>query len=393
MCIACERKATTAQEPRAEYSAPKASQDRIPPKPTIEIESSLSKDTRSSWKALVTQLPGRQTLDHIHFLEETHGWVASKDAVYQTSDGGKSWQPLRIDLPPNSAIANMFFISPRLGWVVVQKRASLSKYDENHTWLFQTTDGGQSWRLQHEDKASVVARVVFVNEQDGWLIGHRYIGLVPLRFNLLILRTSDQGRSWTDVSAELNRIATDDTGMVNDELVDMLQEGPVAAVVLTSRGKIFKTSNYGQSWSKVAFIPGEPESTCICRLGIGEDGQFWLAGGAYENGKGMWGMLAVEQPNLWKRYRLGNAYFKDALVFSKSHALTCGSIPLDKEDTADDQRLGVILHSADGGRLWTVIYLNKQIKTINALSAADPNSIWAVGEDGLIVHLVPAQLN
>jgi len=209
----------------------------------------------------------------------------------------------------------------------------------------------------------------------------------------MILHTSDQGRSWTDLSAELNRIAADDTGMVNDELVDILQQGSAGAVVLTSRGMIFKTSNGGQSWSKIGFIPGEPESTCICRLGIKEDEQFWLAGGAYEIGKGMWGMLAVEQPNLWKRYRLGSAYFKDALFLSKSHAFTCGSIPLDKAEAAGDRTAGVILHSADGGRLWTALYLNKHIKTINALSATDPNSIWAVGEDGLIVHLVPVQPN
>jgi photosystem II stability/assembly factor-like uncharacterized protein len=224
VCIACDRKATTAQESTAEHSAPRAPQDRILPKQTFEIESSLSQDSRSPWKALVTQLDGRQTLNHIHFLGETHGWIASNDAIYRTSDGGKSWQPLRIDLPRNGALADMSFVSPKVGWVAVQKRTSVSKYDENHTWLFQTTDGGQSWRLQHEDKASLVARVVFVNDEDGWLIGQRYIGLVPLRFNLLILRTSNQGRSWTDVSAELNRVAADDAGMVNDELVDILQE-------------------------------------------------------------------------------------------------------------------------------------------------------------------------
>lgn len=199
-----------------------------------------------------------------------------------------------------------------------------------------------------------MTRVVFVSEHEGWLVGHRYIGLTPLRFNLSILYPSDQGQSWIDVSGELNRIAADSTGMVNDELIDVISEAPRGATVLTPKGKIYKTSDGGQSWGKVGFIPGEPESTCICRFGITRDGQFWLAGGTDETGKGMWGIYAVGQPDLWKRYRLGSAYFKDALFLSNNELLASGSIPSGKASAFSDQRFGGILYSSDGGRVWRI---------------------------------------
>src|SRR5205807_2654904 len=82
--------------------------------------------------------------------------------------------------------------------------------DEHHLWLLQTTDGGQTWQLRSDQKDTVGRRVWFGDEQNGWLIGTKYKnwGVSPL--SPFVLRTTDQGRHWEDVSGGINVILKED---------------------------------------------------------------------------------------------------------------------------------------------------------------------------------------
>ncbi|QBD80898.1 hypothetical protein EPA93_34995 [Ktedonosporobacter rubrisoli] len=94
-------------------------------------------DGGASWQPS-TSVPGfAEALD---FSDATHGWIANKDAVYSTSDGGQRWSryPLRQgkDL---AGVQQLNFVSPTTGW-------ALMSFGSNDTpMLFQTQDGGQSW--------------------------------------------------------------------------------------------------------------------------------------------------------------------------------------------------------------------------------------------------------
>lgn len=329
---------------------------------------------------------GREALDSVFFLDETRGWIVGGRALFKTVDGGNTWQRVTIDMPPYAEIVDISFVNPLLGWVALQKRVpDALSHEENEFWLMQTGDGGQSWRLQHQDQDVVVAHISFANEQEGWLTGIRYVGLGPLRFNFVVLHTSDQGRHWMEVSGELNRIAANDDGIVNDGIASIIPKGSLTATLLTNRGVIFKTIDGGQNWQQIEVIHGELPQTHICCFGVNEGEHLWLAGGAYSI-EGVWGVLAVEQGNKsWTRYRLGGVYFADALFLSEQQVLACGSISTDENDLS--RRDGVVLYSSDGGRNWSIIYRNTQIRSINDLAVVNSTHVLAVGGGGSVIRL------
>src|SRR6266851_5794443 len=273
----------------------------------IDLTSTLDESKESSWKFGVQQIGSSELLSEIQFLDETYGWIASSNSLYRTNDGGSTWQRVNVALPQQAWIRSVFFVNRLIGWVAAGQCTPGEFCDSDRMWLMQTTDGGQSWQLQSERKDSVASAVRFVDEQNGWLIGTKYKnwGLSP--FSPLVLRTSDQGRHWTDLSAGINRILKEEPDRMksatHDQAVKMIPEGKLTLTVLTGRMRIFKTIDGGETWNQIVYLRDEPDQTAIRHLGA-NGGRYFLAGGAASE-EGMWGILAQEQnTNSWIRYRL-----------------------------------------------------------------------------------------
>lgn len=360
---------------------------------TNEVKSSITNEKLGSFEVEAKLVNGGEALDVLHFLDQSHGWVAGGRTMYSTSDSGKTWKRVKIQIPQTAKVTDIFFVNSSLGWVAMQKDTpDVTQFQNRQIWLMHTSDGGRNWQLQHEDVASAITRVAFVGEQEGWLTGVKYTGIRPLGSQLLILHTSNHGESWNDVSQELNRISANDVKSgVNDWITDIIPEGPLTATVLTQRGKIFKTINGGEGWRQAGLILNEPSQTCICRLGSNNGGEFlWVAGGA-DSVEGMWGMLAKQQDtNLWVRHRISGFYLADLLFLSDQEVFACGSVPA-KRRRSSGIREGVVLYSPDGGYNWSVLYHNPQVEKITALAAVDSKHVRAVGDHGLVLSLKPAE--
>lgn len=380
LCLSCARPALDG------YVSPAPPQDKA--MTIAEVTSTISEEKSHAWAAAPAKVDGGgETFEHLFFLDRTRGWAASRSRVYRTGDGGQSWEQVAVNLPAQAEITDVNFASNTLGWLVAEKKAPDSSYRENHFWVFQTRDGGQTWRLNYEDKSTLAGRITFRDEKSGWLTGTRYIGISPLRFNLLVLHTSDQGEHWEDVSEGLNRLAAEGTDSVNDFITGIVSTTQSAATVLTQRGKVFRTTDRGRLWQQVAKITDEPPQTCICDLGVESNERLWIAGGAFSI-EGIGSMILSETGNdSWMRYRLSGVYLADVLFLRKNEILAGGSLPADKTGRDLSQRHGVILYSSDAGQSWSIIYRTEQIESINKLAAPDPKHVIAVGEGGLIVRL------
>lgn len=354
-----------------------------------EVNSVLSEEKTSPWTINFTRVGGAGgTFKHLFFLNGSQGWAAGKSAVYKTDDGGRSWKPVEFSPPAGAEIADIKFINDSLGWMVLEKRAPDSKYRENHFWVFQTRDGGQTWQLNHEEQAALARQVVFSDGKNGWLTGVRYAGISPLRFNLLVLHTSDGGQHWADVSEGLNRLALGGKDSVNDWITGIVPEGQSEATLLTLRGKVFQTADSGRLWRQVANITGEPPQVCLCDLGIKTDGRLWVAGGAYSVVEGVGSSLLIEnRKDSWTRYRLGGVQMIDVLFSQGDEIMAAGSAPADKTGRDPRRKEGTILYSPDGGHTWSIIYRDKQVTSFNKLAALGPEHIVALGEEGLVVRL------
>jgi photosystem II stability/assembly factor-like uncharacterized protein len=190
-----------------------------------------------------------------------------------------------------------------------------------------------------------------------------------------------------DVSDQLNRTATDEQNRAQDHITDIYAKTPAKLLLLSLRGRVFSTENDSGNWQRVATLSDEPQ-TCNCRLGVTENGNVWVLGGANSR-EGRWGWFAREEStNLWKRFRPNGVYFSDAVYLSNNRVIAAGSMSSPKkpdENRATEE--GMLLYSSDGGQDWSVIYRSTKMASINKLAAVGSDRVWAVGEGGFILSL------
>lgn len=355
----------------------------------VNRKSHLDEARPSPFKVQEIKLQGLENPRALFFCDDVHGWVAGGNKVYKTDDGGRTWKDMGLAAPPGAHVQQILFLNPSLGWIVLQKEAPyVLDNREYKAWLFHTGDGGQSWSSQYQDQQVAVTQLAFSDEQTGWLVGIKYVGLTGVTYTPLALRTNDHGRHWSDVSEGLIRITSDKRDVlgapVNDSIMGIIPKGPLTAEVVTGRMRIIKTADGGKSWRRTTDLGEEHFWLGIKGFG-GTENDLWIAG-SMDDEEGIAGELTVgEFGNPWVRYGLGGVFFSDALALSRREFLACGYIR-SIEETSEFQN-GAIVYSADGGNSWSVVYRNTKVKKISQLAAISSKEIWAVGDDGLILRL------
>lgn len=353
-------------------------------KPTQKgVEAGLRQTHSTSWRTSVTKVGGGERLYEVQFVSDDEGWVGGeKGALYKTSDGGKLWHRIKLDVPAESEIVSIDFLNPSLGWVVAAKH-DYADDDRSQSWVYQTADGGQTWRFQYGEEKSEVVKVVFVSEQEGWLTGVKYIGLSPLRRTFLVLHTNDQGRHWADVSDGLKGWERDE----NNGVTDFYAAGNGSALILDFYHQMFSTADEGKSWKQVLSFPEEPPESYMHRFGFLGDNRLWAVGGA-DGIEGMWGTLAHMNADCsWTLDTSGDFWLVDATFLSEEHVLACGSIPSLGGGMMSGKRDGLIVESQDLGANWEIVYRNPKAPSIYTITKAGANNIWAVGGNGYVLHL------
>lgn len=360
------------------------------PSNTIEGEINLSK--KSSWKWDETRVSDQESLDVIKFTNANEGWIGgSKEALYKTTDAGRTWQKIKLDVLPDSSVNSISFINSSVGWIVVSRIVDVFEKngrDNTKSWVLNTTDGGKSWQTQYYDKALRIFQVKFVNEQEGWAIGDK---IINYGYDGFIIHTTDGGKHWTDVSAKAYKKEGGNLGSIDY----IYAEEPSKALILKFSKQFYSTNDGGQSWQQAASLPEEPPQAFLDRISILGDNYMWAVGGA-DSIEGMWGTLArMDNDCSWTKYSIGGVYFSDAAFPSDKDIFVCGAIPSLGRDKVFESRSrdGMILHSPDGGRNWTIVYRNSHTSHINSLAVADSNNVWAVGESGYIIHLQPSNMS
>lgn len=368
-------------------SAPKSQKPHATVTETTDVETRLS-NVEKAWICETTRISTRDTLNYLQFIDASHGWsVSDKGILYRTVDGGSRWERIEVGTPADAYVTHMFFVNPSTGWLLTSAEApSVSEYQANEARILQTTDGGVTWKEQYKAQASGLSRVAFANQQEGWSVGVKFMGVRPLHQANTVLYTSDQGRTWADVSASLNQVAADGTGRVQDWATDVLTDEPHKATVLTLRGKVFSTTDAGKNWIELGAIQNEPRQTCICRLGVSKMGEIMVAGGT-DSQEGTWGIIARLSQKSWQRIRLSGFYLKDAILISDQEILACGSNASNRANAPSLAKAGAILYSKDAGRNWSIIYQTAKIKTVNALWMINKDNVWAAGDAGFLIHL------
>ena len=308
---------------------PRGSEDRI----GVFVKTT---DGGKTWTETPLERPDMRitTINAIHFLNPTTGWLAGVTAkmegvVLKTMDAGASWEATLVTAV-KQVPTTLFFLDESRGWMGGTFAAGEDDDDEvieaKPTDLLFTQDGGKTWMPQRRLPITVLD-ISFIDGNTGWLTGYKGA----------IYKTTDGGLSWVQQRSELE-----------------LGEGSSLAVV-GEGSKKFKI--YGVHFSDAdngfaVAISGDTKEGRV--LGTVNGGDTWA-----------------------KKLIGGDEGFRD--VFS-----------LNAQEAWVVTNLGrYIYHTIDGGRYWSSepVTFDQDVPFFD-IQGTDPAHMWAAGGGGIFTRLV-----
>ena len=308
---------------------------------------------------------GNQSLKGVHFIDENRGWIVTYSPptsthsekagyIYQTTDGGETWD---VQFETEAALFNLHFIDKQTGWVVGDKRSIFATTDGGNTWNFLTqgtnerhkSSYGQPDYLGNEPLHTfTLYDIDFVDTQNGWIVGD--LGV--------ILHTSSGGKEkWKHQRGGPRFHNSADAVLLGVDFVSKQIGWAVG-----ENGTILHTRNGGVTWESqsspshllVGICAISPDEGYV----VGDRGTILRT----ENGGGVWRAQDSRTTECF-----GATHFASAQIgWAVAEA-------------------GVVLHTRNGGSVWQRQVSGTQQDLLGVFFADEKNG-WCVGSGGEIIH-------
>lgn len=290
----------------------------------------------------------------------------------------------------DAELRDVCFIDELQGWAVGDRGA-----------IWQSADGGRSWRLQPSGVDCRLQAVQFLDSQTGWAVGGA-IRPYSHRSEAVVLRTLNGGMHWT-------RIPTPTLPQLKSvKFFSPTRGWAVGSPSAMYGGGVFQTSNGGRKWSPIDAPPAQwlcadfrdDKSGAIA----GRDGRLSVAtlGGAIKSRTPDLGSRSIRDMALTGT--TGGWLVGDGgLVMQTEDGGLSWQLPprpipvaaLREFDFTTVAAVGdsvwaagspgtLVLHSPDGGHRWE-LQLTGQSLPLEALTFVDRQHGWAVGALGTIL--------
>jgi len=166
------------------------------------------------------RLASQSLLLDITRIEQKFVAVGERGHLLISTDKGRNWR--QIQVPTRSQLTAVYFQSKTHGWAVGHDAVILS-----------TTDGGETWSLQHFDKQydDPLLDVWFGDEKNGYAIGAYG----------LFLSTNNGGKSW-----DRRQISEDDFHL---NAITSFNENEL--FIAAEQGNLYHSTDGGYSWSSI----------------------------------------------------------------------------------------------------------------------------------------------
>ena len=210
------------------------------------------KEADFQWEVLNTEpYAGKQ--DDVYFINEKTGWyINGTGRLYQTQDGGKTWKKLYEK--QGSFFRTLVFLDEKRGFLGTVGTDYFPNVLDTIA-LYQTEDGGQTWSPVDYQGPYVkglcaldLVRETYINKGQIDYKLHLY-GVGRVGSPAFMLYSSDGGQTWTSKSMGQDCAMLFDVKMINK------QKGFVCAAtdadLSKSNALMLKTEDGGQTWLKV----------------------------------------------------------------------------------------------------------------------------------------------
>lgn len=219
-----------------------------------------------------TNTGGRFNCIAIHPTNENIVYAGTASGgVFKTTNGGTTWLPI-FDQNPYLSIGTIVFdpLNPNTLYVGTGD-PQISGYPFVGNGIYKSTDAGQTWTNIGMAQGHIITKIL-INPTNTNIIYAAAMGVPFIRDNNRgLYKTIDGGQTWTQVL-----FVSDQAGII-DMVMDPTNPNIVYAaswdrirnmqesVVAGPNGKIWKTSNAGQTWNPI--VNGFPSGD-LCRIGL-----------------------------------------------------------------------------------------------------------------------------
>jgi photosystem II stability/assembly factor-like uncharacterized protein len=280
---------------------------------------------------------------------------------------------------------SVFFVDESKGWAVGGKGALLS-----------TSDGGARWKVRARLTEDAMRDVFFTDERTGWIVCGRSM-FAPMRKDesvSYLLKTSDGGESWSRV--EVTRGEDVDVKLAGLRFADAAH-----GWVYGEAGALYATSDGGQTWARqrvptrhlllgATFLDartGWLSGGGLTLLTTSDGGATWRAGVVYTPADSQESVHVQQQPQEGTEPEDG----RPRVGRSSSQRLNAVSFA-DAEAGWAVGAGGAIFATKDGGRTWRPQRsgMGGDLTDVKFLDRAEG---WAVGTEGVVLHTTDGGLN
>ncbi len=284
---------------------------------------------------VVSQPDFAKTITDLHFIDGLNGWgVGDEGLIIKTTDGGYSWETLVS--PTNKDLAKLFFLDKQNGWIGTGNNFLATPGGT----VLKTTDGGSTWsEIDYSVNAPWVGftycdALIFNSVTEGFMIA----GKSKLSY---IFKTTDGGMNWSIKDSLSNDLAF--VRWYDIAFYDMMK-----GVIVGNRKDIQQyTTDGGETWTTTTINDGFFRDLRSVKwldantvLAMGEGNEFnGVPTPIYKSSDGgaTWERKTVIPPNSYDRIR--SSHFKDG-----SNGIAMGTNGFSKP---------FIYKTTDGGESWT----------------------------------------
>jgi photosystem II stability/assembly factor-like uncharacterized protein len=338
---------------------------------TVDSETA-TEATRAGAAAFTTvdQVSGTtELLQAISIVDEQTVWVSGHGATYaRTIDGGETWQATVMPDAEGLQFRDVHAVDAQTAYLMSAGTGDASR-------IYKTTDGGESWTLQHTnpDAEGFYDCLDFWDPEHGALYGDSVDGSV------VILTTSDGGESWERVPASSLPAAVSGEGGFAASGTCLVAGPDGHAWVGTGAGspaRVLMTEDMGRTWGAVDAPLAGAASAGITSVSFRDAMHGMVVGGEISNHEGRFDNVAVTSDG-GQTWTLAGRPWMSGAAYGSSYVpgAPTSSVVIVGPSGAD--------YSLDNGATWESL----DPRAYWAVAFASPSAGWAVGPEGRITKL------
>ena len=319
------------------------------------------------WRALTAGLPenveARAFAVHPH--ERDVLYAGTQDGPYRTTDGGERWE--RLGFPDRGAVVWSLAFHPTQPRVMYAGVAPAA--------IYRSTDGGDSWARLDGARSPGHCEMGFPTRVTRIVVDPARPDVIYAALEVSgVIRSSDGGETWTDLSAPLIKLAEaprlksrigsdlDAEGMLDSHAFAVSTAAPGTAFLAVRMG-VFRTEDRGATWSDIGIGRFSPLTYCRDVIVAPHDPRVLYACLSVSARGNDGSLYRSEDVGLtWRRFDHG--------VKSRATMMAVAAHPRDPARVYCVSRCGQVFGTEDAGASWREYPLPAGVQDVYTIACA-----------------------